>query len=129
MKGAGHRLATAELENAINDSSKVNECAVVPVPHEIKGEVPVAFVVLSRGKPSEELEKKLKKHVDKKIGPTARPAKIFFVEDLPKTRSGKIMRRVLKNILKKEEPQGLMTLVNPDSVDKIKAIVESSQKA
>ena len=123
MKVAGHRLATAELENAINDSKKVNECAVVPIPHEVKGEVPVAFVVLRHGTGSEALENKLKKHVDKKIGPTARPAKIFFVEDLPKTRSGKIMRRILKNILKKEEPQGLMTLVNPESVEKIKLVV------
>jgi acetyl-CoA synthetase len=123
MKVAGHRLATAELENAINDSKKVNECAVVPVPHEVKGEVPVAFVVLRHGEGSEALEKKLKKHVDQKIGPTARPAKIFFVHDLPKTRSGKIMRRILKSILKKEEPKGLMTLVNPEAVEKIKMVV------
>ncbi len=123
MKVAGHRLATAELENAINDSKQVNECAVVPVPHEIKGEVPVAFVVLRHGTGSPALEAKLKKHVDKKIGPTARPAKIFFVNDLPKTRSGKIMRRILKNLLKKEEPKGLMTLVNPESVNKIRAII------
>ncbi len=123
MKVAGHRLATAELENAINDSKQVNECAVVPVPHEIKGEVPVAFVVLRHGTGSPTLEKKLKSHVDKKIGPTARPARIFFVSDLPKTRSGKIMRRILKNLLKKEEPKGLMTLVNPESVNKIKEII------
>ncbi len=83
----------------------------------------VAFVVLKKGTPSEELEKEIKAHVDKKIGPTARPAKIYFVEDLPKTRSGKIMRRILKNILSKEEPQGLMTLVNPNAVEKIKGVV------
>jgi len=124
MKVAGHRLATAELENAINESKKVNECAVVPIPHEIKGEVPIAFVVLRHAKPSEQLEKEIKKQVDKKIGPTARPAKIYFVDDLPKTRSGKIMRRILKSILKKEEPKGLMTLVNPEAVEKIKDIVE-----
>lgn len=123
MKVAGHRLATAELENAINDNKKVGGCAVVPVAHEIKGEVPVAFVVLKKGSGSEALENEIKKHVDKKIGPTARPAKVFFVEDLPKTRSGKIMRRILKNILKKEEPEGLMTLVNPESVEKIKKVV------
>ncbi len=123
MKVAGHRLATAELENAINDNKKVNECAVVPVPHDIKGQVPIAFVVLKHGKGSPELEQELKKHVDKKIGPTARPEKIFFVSDLPKTRSGKIMRRILKDILKKEEPQGLMTLLNPEAVESIKNIV------
>jgi len=127
MKVAGHRLATAELENALNDSDKVNESGVVPIPDQIKGQVPVAFVVLEKNvTPSEELEKELKKHVDKKIGPTARPAKIYFIEDLPKTRSGKIMRRILKNILAKEEPQGVMTLLNPQAVEKIKKVVESS---
>ena len=73
--------------------------------------------------PQSSLEKKLKKYVDTKIGPTARPAKIFFVEDLPKTRSGKTMRRILKALLIHEEPKGLMTLVNPDSVGKIKALI------
>lgn len=127
MKVAGHRLSTAELENALNENEKVNESAVVPIPDEIKGQVPVAFVVLENEKPSEELEKELKKHVDKKIGPTARPAKIYFVEDLPKTRSGKIMRRILKNILDKEEPKGLMTLMNPDCVEKIKKVLSSEK--
>jgi len=123
IKVAGHRLSTAELEDAIAESKKVAECAVVPIADEIKGNVPVAFVVLKNGYGSEELEKELKKFVDKKIGPTARPAKIYFVGDLPKTRSGKIMRRILKNLLNKEEPQGLMTLVNPEIVDKIKKII------
>ena len=73
------------------------------------------------------LEKAIKKHVDKEIGPIARPSKIYFVNDLPKTRSGKIMRRILKNILNKEEPQGLMTLLNPKCVDEIKKIVEEKK--
>src|SRR3989339_1733209 len=120
MKVAGHRLATAEVENAIHDNKVVGDCAVVPMPDKIKGQVPIAFVVLKKGHPSKDLEQKLKKHVDIKIGPTARPARIFFVEDLPKTRSGKIMRRILKSLLIKEEPEGLMTLVNPSSVEKIK---------
>lgn len=119
MKVAGHRLSTAELENAINTHPKVNECAVVPMPDKIKGEVPIAFVVLKSGEPSPALEKALKKHVDNTIGPTARPARTFFVLDLPKTRSGKIMRRILKNIINNEEPKGLMTLVNPQTVSSI----------
>jgi len=128
MKVAGHRLATAELENALNDSDKINESAVVPIPDQIKGQVPVAFVVLEKNIiPSQELEKEIKAHVDKKIGPTARPAKVYFVEDLPKTRSGKIMRRILKNLLANEEPQGLMTLVNPEAVEKIKKVIENSE--
>jgi len=127
MKVAGHRLATAELENAIHDNPKVGDCAVVPMPDKIKGQVPIAFVVLKRGKGSEKLEKKLKKYVDMKIGPTARPKKFYFVEDLPKTRSGKIMRRILKALLIDEEPRGLMTLINPLSVDKIKEIIVGSR--
>ncbi len=123
MKVAGHRLATAEVENAIHDNKKVGDVAVVPMPNKIKGQVPIAFVVLKKGKPSKKLEQKLRKYVDTKIGPTARPARIFFVEDLPKTRSGKIMRRILKALLINEEPKGLMTLVNPSSVDKIKGII------
>lgn len=123
MKVAGHRLATAELENAINKYKKVNESAVVPIPDKIKGQTPVAFVVLKRGKPGEKLEKKIKHHVDNTLGPTARPQKVYFVSDLPKTRSGKIMRRILKNLLAGEDPAGLMTLVNPGCVPEIKTLV------
>ncbi len=124
MKVSGHRLSTAELENAINKHTKVNESAVVPIPDKIKGQVPVAFVVLKRGKPGEKLDKKIKSHVDNTLGPTARPSKVYFVRDLPKTRSGKIMRRILKNLLAGEAPAGLMTLVNPGCVPKIKSLVE-----
>ena len=123
MKVAGHRLSTAELENALNNYRLINESAVVPIPHKIKGQVPIAFVVLRRNNGSEKLEKKLKKHIDNEIGPTARPAKIYFVRDLPKTRSGKIMRRILKAILNNEEPKGVTTLVNPKIVEEIKEVV------
>ncbi|MFH1327061.1 MAG: acetate--CoA ligase [archaeon] len=125
MKVAGHRLSTAELENSINKSKIVNESAVVPIPDKICGQVPVAFVILKKSKPSEKLEKILKKHVDNTLGPTSRPNKIYFVTDLPKTRSGKIMRRILKSLLANEEPQGLMTLVNPECVEEIKKIIIS----
>jgi len=124
MKVAGHRLSTAELENAINKFRKINESAVVPISDKIRGQIPIAFVVLKRGKPGEKLERKIKKHVDNTLGPTARPGKIYFVKDLPKTRSGKIMRRILKNLLAKEAPAGLTTLVNPGCVPEIKNLVE-----
>ncbi|MEK6918063.1 MAG: acetate--CoA ligase [Nanoarchaeota archaeon] len=127
MKVAGHRLSTAELENSIDKFKLVNESAVVPIAHEIKGQTPIAFVVLKKGKPSDELAAKIKKHVDATLGPTARPEKVYFVSDLPKTRSGKIMRRILKNILNNEEPVGLMTLTNADCVDKIKKEVKEQQ--
>jgi acetyl-CoA synthetase len=124
MKVAGHRLSTAELENALNNHKLVNESGVVPIPDKIKGEVPVAFVVLENSKyASEKLITELKKHVDLAIGPTARPELIYFVSDLPKTRSGKIMRRILKDILNNEKPEGLMTLVNPEIVEEIKMVV------
>jgi acetyl-CoA synthetase len=129
MKVAGHRLSTAELENSIDKFSLVNESAVVPIAHDIKGQTPIAFVVLKKGKPSDELAQKIKKHVDATIGPTARPEKVYFVSDLPKTRSGKIMRRILKNILNNEEPVGLMTLVNADCVEVIKKQVKEQQAA
>ncbi len=126
MKVAGHRLATAEVENAIHDNKKVDDVAVVPMPDEIRGQVPMAFVVLKKGKPSKKLEQELRKYVDIKIGPTARPKRIFFVSDIPKTRSGKIMRRILKALLINEKPKGLMTLVNPESVDEVKRIINSN---
>ena len=121
MKVAGHRLSTAELENAITGHEKVVECAVVAAPHEIKGEVPIAFVTLkSETEPSEELKKELVKHVDTTIGPTARPDKIIFSDSLPKTRSGKIMRRILKSLVRKEPVGDTTTLMNPESVQTLK---------
>lgn len=128
MKVAGHRLATAELEDAINRHELVNESAVVPIPDKIKGQTPIAFVVLEKGNPFPSLEDKIKKHVDKTLGPTSRPSKVYFVKDLPKTRSGKIMRRILKNLLAGEEPAGLMTLVNPNCVEEIKEMLNQNAK-
>ena len=117
MKVAGHRLSTAEVENAITQHPAVVECAVVAAPHDIKGEVPVAFVSMKPGyKSSNELETELKKQVTNEIGPTARPDKIILVEDLPKTRSGKIMRRILKALTKGEPIGDITTLMNPESV-------------
>ncbi|MEO0097953.1 MAG: acetate--CoA ligase [candidate division WOR-3 bacterium] len=94
---AGHRLGTAEVESALVAHPAVAEAAVIGIPHEVKGDVPKAFVVLKVGyKPSEELKNELKEWVSKEIGPIARPEEIEFRDKLPKTRSGKIMRRLLK---------------------------------
>ncbi|HDD71447.1 MAG TPA: acetate--CoA ligase [Candidatus Aenigmarchaeota archaeon] len=125
MKVAGHRISTAELEDAITRHYAIAECAIVPMPHEIKGEVPVAFVILKPGfQPSENLEKEVVKQAEKYIGPIARPAKVFFVQDLPKTRSGKIMRRILKKLVAREKELGdLSTLANPESIEKIREIL------
>ena len=121
MKVAGHRLSTAEVENAIAQHPAVVESAVVSAPHDIKGEVPVAFIVLKPGyKPTSELEAELKRQVDKVIGPIARPSRIIFVDDLPKTRSGKIMRRILKALLRNQPIGDTTTLMNPESVQMLK---------
>ncbi len=94
---AGHRIGTMEVESALVDHPAVAEAAVIGKPHEIKGEVIKAFVVLKEGyEPSEELSQDIKKHVREVLGPIAVPEEIGFVEKLPKTRSGKIMRRILK---------------------------------
>jgi acetyl-CoA synthetase len=96
---SGHRIGTAEVESALVSHAKVVEAAVVGVPHEIKGQGIYAFVTLMAhvGK-SDELKKELVAHVRKEIGPIATPDKIQFADALPKTRSGKIMRRILARI-------------------------------
>jgi acyl-coenzyme A synthetase/AMP-(fatty) acid ligase len=97
IKVAGHRLGSAELESAFVSNPKVAEAAVIGKPHEIKGESIKAFVILKQGvEPTDELKKELVQTVRKSIGPIATPDEIDFVDKLPKTRSGKIMRRVLK---------------------------------
>ncbi len=121
MNVAGHRLATAEVESALAQNEKVSEVAVVSKPHDLKGEVPVAFVLLRKGvEPSDEIRKELLATVTQVIGPTGRPEEIVFATDVPKTRSGKIMRRVLKSLVRNEPVGDLTTLQNPDSVDKLK---------
>jgi acetyl-CoA synthetase len=124
MNVAGHRLATAEVESALAQNDKVSEVAVVSRPHEMKGEVPVAFVLLRKGiEPSDEIEKELIATVNQVIGPTGRPDQIIFAADVPKTRSGKIMRRVLKALVRHEPVGDLTTLQNPESVDRLKQLV------
>jgi len=123
---AGHRLGTAEVESALVSHESVAEAAVVGVSHEIKGQVPFAYVVLKEGiEPSEKLKKELIQHVVKVIGPTAKPDDILFVSDLPKTRSGKIMRRILRGLAEKGEIIGdITTLRNPEIVNEIKDAIE-----
>ena len=126
IKVAGHRISTGELENAINKEEKIVECAVVGVPDEIKGEVPVVFAVVNDEKISKkELKEMVFKRVNQEIGPIALPKDVFKVSDLPKTRSGKIMRRILKNLLKKEELGDLSVLSNPEIIEKIKAEIQN----
>jgi acetyl-CoA synthetase len=120
IKVSGHRLGTAEIENAINSHPQVSESAVIGVPHEIKGEGIYAFVITKNS--AQNLEKEIAEIIVKEIGAIARPEKIYLVADLPKTRSGKIMRRVLKKIVAGEEDLGdVSTLVNPEVVSLLKS--------
>ena len=97
IKVSGYRLGTAELESALVSHPAVAEAAVVGLPHEIKGVAIHAYVILRAGhEANESLAEELKQHVAHEVGPIAKPEKIEFVSSLPKTRSGKIMRRVLK---------------------------------
>jgi len=117
---SGHRIGTAEVESAIVSHKSVAESAIVPMPHEIKGQGLYAFVTLNKGvKKSDKLEDELKKHVAKEIGPIAKPDKIQFADALPKTRSGKIMRRILKSIVEGVEIGDTTTLADPSVVDKL----------
>jgi acetyl-CoA synthetase len=104
---AGHRIGTAEVESALVSNQKVAEAAVVGRPDSLKGQALVAFVTLKTGVPATpELREELRLHVAKEIGPVAKPDDIRFAEALPKTRSGKIMRRLLKQIASGIEIKG-----------------------
>jgi acetyl-CoA synthetase len=123
LKIAGHRLSNAEVESAFVSHPKVGEAAVIGKPDEIKGEVIVAFVSLRAGiEGDDELKKELVKHVRKALGPLASPEAIYFVKDVPKTRSGKIMRRVIKAKAMGQPTGDISALANPDAVEAIPLI-------
>jgi acetyl-CoA synthetase len=119
---SGHRIGTAEVESALVSHPKVAEAAVTPMPHEIKGQGLYAFVTLVDGvAESPELKKELMNHVRKEIGPIAVPDKIQFAPGLPKTRSGKIMRRILRKIAENDIASlgDTSTLADPSVVDSL----------
>jgi acetyl-CoA synthetase len=124
---SGHRIGTAEVESALVSHPNVAEAAVAPMPHEIKGQALYAFVTLKDGiHESDELKKELVQHVRKEIGAIAVPDKIQFAPGLPKTRSGKIMRRVLRKIAEDQIDQigDVSTLADPLVVE---ALVKGKQ--
>jgi len=125
---AGHRIGTMEVESALVDHPAVAEAAVVGRAHELKGQALAAFVTLKEGKASSDaLREELKGHVAKKIGALARPDDILFTADLPKTRSGKIMRRLLKDIAEGRTLGDTTTLADPAVVAKLKDQYESQE--
>ncbi len=124
LKVAGHRLGTAEVESALVAHPRVAEAAVVGRPHEIKGEGIVAFVICKGERPVDDdavkLSRELREFVSKSMGPIAKPDEIRFTDQLPKTRSGKIMRRLLRSVAKGEAiTQDISTLENPGIVEQL----------
>nr|MBA3258136.1 acetate--CoA ligase [Gemmatimonadales bacterium] len=125
---AGHRIGTMEVESALVDHPAVAEAAVVGRAHDLKGQALAAFVTLKEGtQPSPGLRDDLKEHVARKIGAIARPDDILFSADLPKTRSGKIMRRLLKDIAEGRALGDTTTLADPNVVSRLKDQYESQE--
>ncbi|MFM8999944.1 MAG: acetate--CoA ligase [Actinomycetota bacterium] len=126
MNVAGHRLSTYEIESALVDDHKVAEAAVVSRPDDLVGEAIVAFVTLKSGFTGDDaVAAQLREHVADKIGKIARPHGIIFTSDLPKTRSGKIMRRLLRDVARGRPLGDVTTLANAEVVDAIHGMVES----
>jgi len=126
---SGHRIGNSEVESALVSHPHVSEAAVVGRPDDLKGESITAFVVLKIGVDhSEELLQELRGHVAEEIGKIARPDTIYFVNDLPKTRSGKIMRRVVRSALISKEVGDISTLSNPEAVHEIEIALQSNKK-
>jgi len=121
MNVAGHRISTYEVESALVDHPSVAEAAVIGKTHELKGQGIAGFVTLKEGvEPSDKLKSELKQHVVKKIGPIARPDDIFFTAELPKTRSAKIMRRLLRDIAEGRVLGDTTTLADPAVTARLK---------
>jgi acetyl-CoA synthetase len=124
LKVAGHRLGNSEVESAAVSHPAVAEAAVIGKPDEVKGEVIIVFACLKQGvKETEDLKKDISKHIRNTLGPIATPEEIHFVKDVPKTRSGKIMRRVIRSRAMGQPPGDISTLANPEAVEAIPKIV------
>jgi acetyl-CoA synthetase len=127
---AGHRLGTKELESAALTVEEVAEAAAVPVIDELRGRAVEMYIALKPGlKPSKQIEQKVSAAIDNLIGKVARPKSVWIVPDMPKTRSGKIMRRVIAGISNFTSPGDITTLANPEVVETIKHQVESAKVA
>ena len=131
LKVAGHRIGTAELESSIVSHNDVAESAVCGIPNEIKGEVIIAFVVLKEGSVREslELKKEIINEIRNQVGAIATPKTIYFVSKLPKTRSGKIMRRLLKVIANNEKIGDVSTLEDGAAVNEVQDVFNELQKS
>jgi acetyl-CoA synthetase len=125
---AGHRLGTKEIESACLTVPEVAEAAVVPVVDEIKGRVPEVYIALQPGlQASQAIIDKVNKAIETMIGKIARPRRILIVPDMPKTRSGKLMRRVLAALSNNMSTGDITTLANPDVVEKVREMVQGKE--
>ena len=131
IKVAGHRIGTAELESSLVTHSDIAEAAVCGIPDEVKGEIIIAFVVLKEStiKNSDELRSELIQTIKEGVGPIAIPQQIYFVSKLPKTRSGKIMRRLLKSIANNDKIGDISTLEDGTAVEEVQTAFDELQKA
>jgi len=130
IKVSGHRIGSAEVESALVEHPLAVEASAISIPDAIKGEKIIAFVILkaqSFDSSSKDIEKELKKQVEMSIGPYARPSKIFLVKELPKTKSGKIMRRILRDLLVKQPIGDISSLENKSYIPILKNIIEKVQ--
>jgi acetyl-CoA synthetase len=122
---AGHRLGTKEIESACMTVEEIAEAAVVPVADELRGRVPDIYVSLKPGyAPSKEIEDRIIEAISNEIGKIARPKSVYIVPDMPKTRSGKIMRRVLASISNRADVGDVTTLANPEIVEEVRLMVQ-----
>jgi acetyl-CoA synthetase len=129
INSAGHRIGTMEVESALVSHPKVAEAAVVGRPDPLKGQVLVAYVVLKGGhEPSPALKDELKQHVRTEIGPIAEPAEVYITGKVPKTRSGKIMRRVIRALVSGQEIGDTTTLEDPGAVDEVRRWLAEVEK-
>ena len=130
---AGHRLGTREIEEAVQSQSNVAEVAVVGIRDKLKGQTPIAFAVLKKSglrfdaAKAEKQVSLIKREVEKKLGAIARPSKIFFVSMLPKTRSGKLLRRSIQALAEGRPPGDLTTLEDPRALDEIKSVLNCTR--
>jgi len=129
LKIAGHRIGTAEIESATVATPCAAEAAVVSAPDPVKGEAIVLFVILKEGyRPEKEIEDRIVETIRTQIGPIATPREIYFVTKLPKTRSGKIMRRILRAIIQDKPVGDITTLEDEASVEEVKSAYEEFKK-
>ncbi|MGE5507630.1 MAG: acetate--CoA ligase [Chitinophagales bacterium] len=130
LKVSGHRIGTMEVESALVGHPDVAEAAVIGRPHEVKGQAITAFVTLKEAaRPSPALAQQLRDHVSRTIGPIARPDEVIFTTELPKTRSGKIMRRLLRDLAEHRTPGDTSTLADPGVFEELKSLYEAEEAA